>query len=112
VFCRTGPGGPPYHEVDSFLAGQTAPVFGFSPDRFFVQVEGIHNLVACYVPLGESYGLLSGDCEDLPTLNPPPLPPSETPQIEGCTVLQAGGETTCVHPCPVGAAPGDACIMP
>lgn len=112
VFCRTGPGGSIYPEVDSFLTGQSAPVYGFSPDRYFAQVQGINNLVACYVPLGGRYGLLSGACEDLPLLNPPPPPPTATQPLEGCTVRQAGGEIICVYPCPVGVSPGEVCLIP
>jgi len=85
---------------------------GLSPDGFFAQIEGVNNLLACYVPLGERYGILEGACGDLPTLIPPPLPPTETPQIVGCTQRQAGGDIICVYPCPDRAAPGEACIMP
>jgi hypothetical protein len=85
---------------------------GLSPDGFFAQIEGVNNLLACYVPLGERYGILEGACGDLSTLIPPPLPPTETPQIVGCTQRQAGGDIICVYPCPDRAAPGEACIMP
>ena len=112
LFCRTGPGGSLYPAVDSLVPGQSSPVLGLSPDGFFAQIEGVNNLLACYVPIGERYSTLSGACDVLPTLIPPPPPPSETPQVEGCTQRQAGGDIICVHPCPDGAVPGEACIMP
>lgn len=112
LFCRTGPGGSLYPAIDSLVPGQSSPVLGLSPDGFFAQIEGVNNLLPCYVPLGQNYGTMEGACDNLPTLIPPPLPPTETPQIEGCTQRQPGGEIICVHPCPARAAPGDACIMP
>ncbi len=112
LYCRTGPGSSLYPAVDSLVPGQSSHVLGLSPDGFFAQIEGVNNLLACYVPLGERYGILEGACGDLPTLIPPPLPPTETPQIVGCTQRQAGGDIICVYPCPDRAAPGEACIMP
>ena len=112
LYCRTGPGSSLYPAVDSLVPGQSSHVLGLSPDGFFAQIEGVNNLLACYVPLGERYGILEGACGDLPTLIPPPMPPTETPQIVGCTQRQAGGDIICVYPCPDRAAPGEACIMP
>lgn len=119
LFCRSGPGSSIYPEIDTFTPGQSGPVFGLSPDGFFAQVEGGNNHVPCYVPLDERYGTLSGYCDDLPVLAPPPTPtpspsptPSHTPPIQGCTVRQPGGAIECVAPCPANAAPGDACTMP
>ena len=112
LYCRTGPGSSLYPAVDSLVPGQSSHVLGLSPDGFFAQIEGVNNLLACYVPLGERYGILEGACGDLPTLIPPPRPPTETPQIVGCTQRQAGGDIICVYPCPDRAAPGEACIMP
>ena len=112
LYCRTGPGSSLYPAVDSLVPGQSSHVLGLSPDGFFAQIEGVNNLLACYVPLGERYGILEGACGDLPTLIPLPMPPTETPQIVGCTQRQAGGDIICVYPCPDRAAPGEACIMP
>lgn len=112
LYCRTGPGNSLYPAVDSLVPGQSSHVLGLSPDGFFAQIEGVNNLLACYVPLGERYGILEGACGDLLTLIPPPMPPTETPQIVGCTQRQAGGDIICVYPCPDRAAPGEACIMP
>ncbi len=112
LYCRTGPGSSLYPAVDSLVPGQSSHVLGLSPDGFFAQIEGVNNLLACYVPLGERYGILEGACGDLLTLIPPPMPPTETPQIVGCTQRQAGGDIICVYPCPDRAAPGEACIMP
>ena len=112
LFCRIGPGNSLYPAVDSLVPGQSSHVLGLSPDGFFAQIEGVNNLQACYVPLGERYGTLEGACDDLLTLIPPPLPPTETPRIVGCTQRQAGGDIICVYPCPDRAAPGETCIMP
>ena len=112
LYCRTGPGSSLYPAVDSLVPGQSSHVLGLSPDGFFAQIEGVNNLLACYVPLGERYGILEGACGDLPTLIPLPMPPTETPQIVGCTQREAGGDIICVYPCPDRAAPGEACIMP
>jgi hypothetical protein len=112
LFCRTGPGGSLYPAVDSLVPGQSSPVLGLSPDGFFAQIDGVNNLQACYVPLGERYGVMEGACDNLSTLIPPPPPPTETPPSVGCTQRQAGGDIICVYPCPNRAAPGEACTMP
>lgn len=123
LFCRLGPSSSMYPEVDSFTPGQSGQVYGFSPDGFFAQVEGANNKVACYVPLGERFGELSGNCDGLPILIPPPtatftMTPSPEPEeeevqpIQGCEVRQPGGAIKCVSPCPAGAAPGAVCTMP
>jgi len=119
LFCRSGPSSSIYPEIDTFTPGQSGQVFGISPDGFFAQVEGGNNHVPCYVPLDERYGILSGYCNDLPILVPPPTPtptpsptPSHTPPVQGCTVRQPGGAIECVAPCPANASPGEACTMP
>jgi len=119
LFCRIGPGSSIYPIIDSFTPDQSSPVIGISPDGFFVQVEGINSNVPCYIPLDEEFGTLSGYCDDLPVLIPPPTPtfapsftPSPTPPTRGCTVRQPGGTIICVSPCPVGASPGETCTMP
>ena len=43
----------------------------------------------------------------VPTATPTPTP---TP-VPGCTVRQAGGGEICVSPCPINAAPGEACTL-
>jgi hypothetical protein len=122
LFCRLGPGMSVYPEIDSFTPGQESEVLGISPDGFFVQVVGAANELPCYVPVEEQFGELIGDCDDLPTLDPPPTPeepadppddgePEDTP-VEGCTVIQTDGSLKCVSPCPAGIGPGDPCTMP
>jgi len=123
LFCRLGPGKSLYPKIDSFKAGQEGEVLGLSPDGLFVQVKGANNELPCYVPLEEKFGETNGDCEDLPTLVPPPtLPPDEeTPDdetpgddepVEGCTVMKDDGSLECVAPCPAGIGPGDPCTIP
>ncbi len=121
LFCRLGPSSSNYPEIDSFTPGQDGQVFGLSPDGNFAQVVGATNQLPCYVPLEKKFGALSGYCDDLPVLEPPPIPivpdePSDPPHddkpVEGCTVRQAGGAIICVSPCPAGAAPGDDCTIP
>ncbi len=120
LFCRFGPGSSLYPEVDSFTPGQGGQVLGLSPDGNFAQVMGATNQLSCYVPVDKKFGELTGYCDDLPILEPPPTPipdePSDPPDdnkpVQGCTVRQAGGAIICVSPCPAGAAPGDPCTMP
>jgi hypothetical protein len=122
LFCRLGPNSNDYPEIDSFTPGQESEVLGISPDGVFVQVIGPVNEQPCYVPLGEEFGEMIGECEDLQVLDLPPTPlPTEEPagepgggdgSKEGCWVRQDGGDTICVAPCPAGAAPGTACTIP
>ncbi|KAA3643272.1 MAG: hypothetical protein DWQ07_22410 [Chloroflexi bacterium] len=87
LFCRTGPGSV-YPEIDSFVPDTIAEVLGFSPDGFYAQVLGPNFGEACYVPLSEQFGSLSGDCEDLPVLSIPPTPtltPTFTPEPQQAT---------------------------
>jgi len=121
LFCRLGPGMSAYPETDTFTPGQEGEVFGISPDGNFVQVMGANNAMPCYVPFEEKFGLVEGDCENLPVLEPPPTPaPTRPPDdggqddepVQGCTVLQTDGSLKCVSPCPAGVGPGDPCTMP
>jgi hypothetical protein len=122
LFCRFGPGSSVYPEVDSFTPGQESEVLGISPDGNFVQVVGANNAMPCYVPYEDKFGVVNGDCNNLPILDPPPTPeePADPPDdggqedepVEGCTVLQTDGSLKCVSPCPAGVGPGDPCTMP
>ena len=118
LFCRLGPGSSQYSEIDSFTPGQSGQVLGISPDGNFVQVVGANNQEPCYTPLDEKFGELSGNCDDLPVLEPPPTPPEPTKPppkdkpVEGCEVLQDDGSLKCVSPCPAGIGPGTPCTMP
>ena len=127
LFCRLGPGMSAYPATDSFTPGQEGEVLGISPDGNFVQVMGANNAMPCYVPKEnekeeeKKYGEISGDCDGLPILEPPPTPiPTDPPDdggqedepVEGCTVLQTNGSLLCVSPCPAGVGPGDPCTMP
>jgi hypothetical protein len=74
------------------------------------------------VPLEKEFGELDGYCDDLPILEPPPIPdepkdktkdkPDDDKSVEGCLILQDSGALKCVSPCPVGAGPGDPCTIP
>ena len=126
LFCRLGPGSSLYPEIDSFTPGQSGQVFGVSPDGNFAQVVGANNLEPCYVPVEKQFGELTGNCDDLAVLEPPPVPeepedkPKDKPKdkpdgdksVEGCKVLQDDGSFICVSPCPAGIGPGDPCTMP
>ena len=122
LFCRFGPGSSIYPEVDTFTPGQESDVLGISPDGNFVQVMGANNAMPCYVPYEDKFGVVNGDCNNLPILDPPPTPeaPADPPDdgepedspVEGCTVLQTDGSLLCVSPCPAGIGPGDPCTMP
>lgn len=82
LFCRSGPGRV-YLELDSFVTGQAAQVVGILGDQTHVQVLGPNFGMACFVPLGEEFGQLSGGCDDLPVVTAPPTPtytPSPTPE--------------------------------
>ena len=126
LLCRPGTG---YEEVDSFYQGDSAEVIAQS--QFLLKVIGVKSGQECTVPKDDTLVELSGDCDNLPefiplptatpTLSPTPTPtptnterpaPEEPPAPEperGCTVRQAGGDITCVVPCPAGAAPGEPC---
>ncbi len=119
LFCRAGPGASIYSKVDSFTAGQTAPVSAQSPDGLFVYVVGPNTGVQCVVSPTAKFGTLEGDCEQLLVFTPP-VPSAEPTKPEkhklpkptsqpGCTVRHVTGALTCEVPCPAGAVPGDAC---
>ena len=131
LFCRFGPGMSAYPVTDSFTPGQVGEVLGISPDGNFVQVVGANNKLPCYVSVEKQFGELSGVCDDLPTLDPPPTPeePADSPDdgeqedepddggqegepVEGCLALADDGTTICVSPCPAGIGPGTPCTMP
>ena len=40
LFCRIGPDSFKYPEIDSFVAGESSPVYGFSLYKIFALVEG------------------------------------------------------------------------
>ncbi|MCJ7715873.1 MAG: hypothetical protein MUO54_05055, partial [Anaerolineales bacterium] len=79
LFCRLGPGKPLYPDVDSFTPGQYSQVLGISPDGNFVQVVGATNQLPCYVAVEKKFGTITGYCDDLPVLEPPPTPIPDEP---------------------------------
>ena len=119
VNCRLGPDNNLYPVIDSFKAGQSAPVVGQTWDKVFVYVEGPINQLMCVVPATDRFGVLEGDCEDLEVILPPDVdesidkpddgeqvPPAHT----GCTVRSPNtGGLICQVPCPPNAVPGDPC---
>ncbi len=110
VFCRLGPDDSLYPVVDSFKAGQSAPVVGRSWDKVFVYVEGPINHELCVVPATPRFGTLTGDCEELEVITP--LDVDETIKKEeepGCTVKDQSGALFCQVPCPKDAKPGNPC---
>ena len=124
LFCRLGPDNLLYPVVDSFKAGQSAPVVGQSWNQVFVYVEGPVNKVTCAVPATARFGTLEGDCEDLPFITAPDVEEtvkeeeeikekeeSKTPAPSqlGCMIMQLTGRMICVVPCPENAFPGTPC---
>ena len=90
LFCRVGPGSG-YKEIDTFTAGQSAPILGMSLDGYYWYVKGPNNDSLCTVPDGAQYGQITGDCAVIPAFTPIPLPsatptstPTCTPGVVGC----------------------------
>lgn len=74
LFCRPGPG---YEPIDEFVPGQSAEAIGFSPDGFYVFVNGPNLGKTCTVPMDTKLVEVSGGgCESLPKLVLPPTPTS------------------------------------
>jgi len=109
VFCRLGPDDSLYPVVDSFTAGQSAPVVGRSWDKVFAYVEGPATRLVCAVPATEKFGTLTGDCEDVEVMIPPDVDESLDDVEQGCTVKDKSGQLVCVAPCPPDAKPGNPC---
>lgn len=73
LFCRIGPDSK-YPEVDSMVPGEMGEVIGISEDGFYVYLIGPHSGLQCAVPNATQFGVLSGDCDDLPIITNPQLP--------------------------------------
>jgi len=108
--CRLGPDDTLYPIIDSFKEGESALVVGQSWDKVFAYVEGPINKEICAVPATSKFGVLEGECEDVPVMEAPEI--DETYDAEeptGCTVYGQSGELICVVPCPKVAKPGTPC---
>jgi Zn-dependent metalloprotease len=69
LFCRPAPG---YEPIDSFTAGQTAPITAQSEDLW--QVIGPGNGAHCTVPKDDTLVSVTGDCANVSSFNPLPTP--------------------------------------
>jgi hypothetical protein len=74
--CRLGPG-LDTQQVDSFVAGQSAPIVGRSSDSNFWYVIGPQSGRECTIPTAPRVGEAHGDCDGLPRFTPMP-PPTPT----------------------------------
>ena len=78
VFVRKGPGASIYPEITAVEAGAELPVMGQSEDVQFWAVK-LNTDVMGYVPKAEKFGLVAGDCANIPIVKDPARPPTPVP---------------------------------
>ena len=86
VFVRKGPGASLYSDITGVVPETMLPVVGQSEDEQFWAVEVQPDVIG-YIPKGEKFGLISGDCDLIPTLQDPVPPPSPVPTKEPVSSL-------------------------